>query len=162
MTADGTAAHERRLLHEYVRKGKLMQLATTSPLGAPWLAHCWYAADERLNLLFMSRARRRHSLEITANPRVAGGIIATDLDGLGQKVRGVIFEGTAEEVGDGELEQAFRTYRDRWPQVEGMASVEMLRAQGEENRLWQVMPTSFVLFDEVNFPTEPRREIGNW
>ena len=94
---------ERPLLRNYVSDGKLMQLATISASGAPWLTHCWYAADSELNLIFMSKADRRHSTDIRGNERVAGGIIAITLDGLGQKVRGVSFEGTAEQVDEGQL-----------------------------------------------------------
>jgi uncharacterized protein YhbP (UPF0306 family) len=162
MTDEEMADRERRLLRQYVEQGKLMQVATTSDHGSPWLAHCWYAADSNLSLVFMSRTARRHSLEIRNDPRVAGGIVSMDLQGLGQKVRGVIFEGAAEELVDGRADEAYDTYRSRWPQVETLAPLEALRGTDAANRLWRITPSSFILFDEVNFPSEPRRTITEW
>jgi uncharacterized protein YhbP (UPF0306 family) len=154
--------HERALLRSYVSDGKLMQLATISASGAPWLAHCWYATDSDLNLIFMSKADRRHSTNIRDDERVAGGIIAMTLDGLGQKVRGVSFEGTAEQVDEGRLSPAYETYSARWPQVGAMVSVDEISRQATDNRLWRVVPSMYVLFDEVNFPDSPRRELLRW
>jgi uncharacterized protein YhbP (UPF0306 family) len=151
-----------QLLAGYVRKGKLMQVATSTTDGLPWLAHCWYASDASLRLIFLSRADRRHSQHIEENAHVAGGIIAIPLEGLGQKIRGVTFEGTAAMVGDDALDDAYATYCRRWPQVENMISVGDLRTGSTGNRLWCISPTNYVLFDEVNFPTDPRRELTSW
>lgn len=153
---------ERALLHEYVRSGSVVQIATCSVTGEPWMAHCWYASDERLNLIFMSRASRKHSEHIMKNPRVSAGILAVPLEGLGQKVRGVILEGNAELVSERDVEAAYKIYKARWPQVAGMVTPEALRDPAGENRLWKVLPRTYVLFDEQNFPSNPRRELRSW
>lgn len=164
MSVDGykESGQEPQLLREYVKQGMLMQICTVSRDGAPWLAHCWYAADRDLNLIFMSKNGRRHSKEILENGRVAGGIIAIQLEGLGQKVRGVTYEGVAKAVESNDLDTAYSTYSGRWPQVEDMVSIEKIRAGESDNRLWRIEPSVFVLFDEINFPEDPRRELRGW
>jgi uncharacterized protein YhbP (UPF0306 family) len=150
------------LLHEYLREGKLMQIATTDGADSVWLAHCWYAVDDQLRLIFLSREDRVHSQHILRGSGVAGGIIAIDLEGLGQKIRGVTFAGKAELASDDVLDEAYETYSARWPQVQQMVTPNEIRARRTPNRIWRVRPTTYVLFDEVNFPDEPRQEIATW
>jgi uncharacterized protein YhbP (UPF0306 family) len=159
---NGAAKREAELLREYVQAGRLMQLATVSTEGLPWLAHCWYAADSDLKLIFLSRQDRRHSYDIINNGKVAGGIIGIQLEGLGQKVRGVIFEGMAAMVPKDELGSAYAVYSRRWPKVKEMVTLDAIANDQTSNRLWCVRPAGFVLFDEVSFPEEPRRELSEW
>lgn len=155
-------AHESQLLHEYVHRGSAMQVATYSGTGM-WMAHCWYAATEPgLDLIFMSRVSRRHSQDILASPQVSAGILAIDLEGLGQKVSGVVLEGTAGILDGSELEAAYEVYAERWPQVRDMVVAEALGAADRTNALWKITPRTYVLFDEANFPDEPRRELDRW
>lgn len=150
------------LLRAYVRQGSVVQVATSATNGDPWMAHCWYAATDALSLIFMSRIGRRHSKDILSNPRVSCGILAIPLEGLGQKVRGVVLEGSAHMVEAAELPAAYETYRARWPQVEQMAPLDALADPDGENRLWRIEPQTYVLFDEENFPGDPRREMTTW
>jgi hypothetical protein len=53
-----------------------------------------FAYDDELCLYFRSKPSRRHSLEIAANPQVAGNIVKQYE--LGEPVVGLYFEGTAE------------------------------------------------------------------
>jgi uncharacterized protein YhbP (UPF0306 family) len=161
MNADQTPT-EVSLLREYVNSGSIMQIATTSKSGEPWMAHCWFAADDDLNLIFMSRQSRKHSRHIIENDRVSGGILAIPLEGLGQTVRGVTLSGTCEMVRESGITRAYEAYRSRWPQIEQMATAEKLIESGAENRLWRISPSTFVLFDELHFPDDPRRELTSW
>lgn len=162
MTDDESRSDEVALLRDYVRQGSVMQIATTSADGRPWMAHCWYAAADDLSLVFMSRIGRRHSQDILVNARVSCGILAISLEGLGQTVRGVVLEGTASVVDMADLEAAYGVYSSRWPQVLRMVPMEVLADASGENRLWRIDPTAYVLFDEENFPAQPRRELSTW
>jgi len=162
MTDSEKHRNEAALLREYVQGGQLMQIATLASDGGPRVSHCWYAADRELNLVFLSRVGRHHSREILTDKRVAGGIIATPLEGLGQKVRGATFQGTAHQIVPNDLTDAYETYCLRWPQAREMVSLEALTTEATENRLWTVIPTTYVLFDEISFPDEPRRELVAW
>lgn len=59
-----------------------------------------FAYDDNLNLFFRSLPSRRHCQEIAKNPKVAGNIVTQHF--LGQTVRGVYFEGTAQMLPAGE------------------------------------------------------------
>jgi len=72
-----------------------MSLATCAH-NKPWVFEVHFAYDHDLNLYFRSTPDRRHSQEIAANPNVAGNIVTQHH--LGQRVRGVYFEGTAEKL----------------------------------------------------------------
>ena len=79
----------REFLKEYVESGKLMQLATLRSDGSPELCNVWYDPHFGPDLLrFISRHDRNHSVNICTDGRVAGSIIAIQLEALGQKVRG--------------------------------------------------------------------------
>lgn len=161
MDAD-TIPTEASLLRDYVASGLIMQIGTSSKTGDPGMAHCWYAPDDDLNLIFMSRQSRKHSRHILENDRVSGGILAITLEGLGQTVRGVTLSGTCEMVREGGIARAYETYRSRWPQVQQMVTPEQLVESAADNRLWKITPVSFVLFDEEHFPGDPRRELTSW
>jgi uncharacterized protein YhbP (UPF0306 family) len=153
---------ERRLLQQHLLRGALLHLATCSS-DQPWTANCWYAADDDLSLIFLSRTSRRHSTEILANPRVAAGIVDIPaVEGLGQKVQCVTVQGIAEIVPADTLAGAYGVFRSRWPAVGEVASFESVLAQASDFALWRIRPVKFVLFDEVNFPAEPRRELVRW
>jgi uncharacterized protein YhbP (UPF0306 family) len=152
------AGSTRALLREYLRGAKLMQVATVRD-AQPWMANVWFAMDESFRLYFISRGDRRHSKEIRANRWVAGSIVQPPFEGLGQKVRGVTFEGEATELEDDDLVYGYDTYRRRWPQVESSAPLPEIASGKSQTRVYRVVPRLFVLFDEVNYPKDPRQEI---
>lgn len=147
------------LIEEYLRAGKLLHLACSSN-AALWMCHVWYAVGDRPNvLIFTSNKARRHSKEIRHNPIVAGGVVAMDLEGLGQKVRGLSFEGRAEEVIGEAIEKAYDYYAQRWPQVRTMFTSADIQSNLVDMRMYRVELVKAVLFDEVNYPGNPRQEI---
>jgi uncharacterized protein YhbP (UPF0306 family) len=149
----------RTLVADYVRSGKLLQLATSAN-NLLWLCHVWYASTEAGDeLFFTSNKARRHSQEIRHNPVVAGGVVATELEGLGQKVRGLCFEGRAYETQGNEMERAYRFYADKWPQVESMFRAREIASGAVDMRMYRIQLVRAVLFDEVNFPNSPRQEV---
>lgn len=157
MSADAAS-----LLREHLNNGKLMQLTTVSSIGEPWLCHVWYAVEKNLDLVFTSRATRRHSREIRENGRVAGGIVPFVPDGLGAKVQGVTFEGLAVETAGDDTGAAYQIYVARWPHFEWMVSVDEILSTSGESRLYRVKPSKYVIFDEISFPDDPRQELVRW
>jgi uncharacterized protein YhbP (UPF0306 family) len=127
--------------------------------GQPWLTHVWYAVDDNLDIYFVSNAAQRHSSEIRSNSRVAAGVIAIELEGPGQKVRGISLEGDAEEIGARSLPHAFRVYSRRWPQVSKIATQAEFVKHATKMRFYRIRPKRIILFDQVNFPDSPQREL---
>jgi uncharacterized protein YhbP (UPF0306 family) len=82
-----------KTIREYLPGVIHMSLATSHD-NKPWVCEVHFAYDDELNLYFMSKSTRRHSEEIAENPNVAGNIVRQHA--VGEKPRGVYFEGKAE------------------------------------------------------------------
>lgn len=147
----------RELIEEYISEAKLMQIATSKD-NKPWVATVWFVSDESLNLYFLSRESRRHSLELKQNQNVAGTIVIPHIIGSGQKVRGVQFEGIAERCNEAEIEKIHKIYMEKFPTAESVqkGTTQNLNATA---KFYTVHPKLMILFDEVNFPNQPRREL---
>lgn len=143
----------------YLAEGRVLHLATVSN-GIPWMCHVWYAIGPHKNsVVFTSNTARRHSNEIRACPNVAGGVVAIPLDGLGQRVQGLSFEGQAlETTGDGIL-AAYEAYALRWPRIRDMFSAREIESGASAMRIYVIRMSRIVLFDEVNYPAQPRQEL---
>src|SRR5690349_550170 len=113
-------ADERDLLEAYVLAGKLMQVASLETDGSPRVCNVWYDPHFAPDLLrFISRHDRLHSANIRRDGRVAGGVIAITLEGLGQVARGVTFQGLARELPTTGVDGKARDFIRRWPRAEG-------------------------------------------
>ncbi len=151
---------ERELLEQYVSSGKLMQLATLASDGNPTLCHVWYRVDfSPDNLYFISRDDRQHSINIRSHPAIAGGIVTVSLDQLGQPVRGVTFSGQARELPTEGIDQQIAAFIERWPLAADAIDATRLERRETSVRLYEISIDSWVLFDEHNFPAEPRRQV---
>ena len=152
--------NERALLEHYVQAGKLMQLASLNSDGSPAVCNVWYDAHFAPDVLrFISRYNRQRSQNIRIDGRVAGSIIAVPLEGLGQTVRGATFTGVARELPTCGIDREVAAFVARWPRAEAALHPEKL-AHGEiPTRLYEVTVAEWVLFDEANFPEQPRRII---
>ena len=145
----------KNLLSDYVNQKYMMQLATVSN-GQPWSCIVYYVTDDELNLYWASIPSRRHSQEIKDCDSVSISIAVKHEKG--QKVVGIQAEGTARVVENhDEIKPIAKKYasefgRDgQWP--------EDFSALKTEHRLYKFTPKKLVLFDEQNFPHDPRQEI---
>lgn len=88
-----------------------MSLATSNN-DKPWISELHFAYDKKLNFYFRSLPTRRHSLEITINPNVAGNVIKQHK--LDEPLIGVYFEGKARVLnGTVEKRKAFECMKAR-------------------------------------------------
>lgn len=150
----------RNTLENYVRHGKVMQLATVREDGSPWLCHVWYAPRFEPDFLyFTSRPTRNHSQHIASRPSVAGAILAMDLKELGQPVQGVVFTGVASLLKGRDLEEGRTTFVDRWRHAEDALPVEGLKQGTVPNALYRVDVKQWVLHDEINHASGPRQVL---
>jgi uncharacterized protein YhbP (UPF0306 family) len=154
------SARPRDLLEEYVAAGKVMQLATLDPDGAPVVCHLWYAHGFRPDRLwFISRPARAHCVNLRRDPRVAGTILAIELDAVGQAVRGVSFTGSARELPTTGVEEQIRAYAGRWPTAANAIDPARLAAGHTHHRIYQIDVTGWVLYDEEHFRSQPRQPV---
>lgn len=150
----------RLLLETYVRTGKAMQLATLDADGAPYVSNLWFAsAFNPDRLYFISRPHRQHCLNIRERGRVAGAVLAIELEDLGQRVRGVTFTGTAVELPTTGIEAPIDAYLGRWPMAAGAIDAARLAAGETHHRLYEIIVTGWILYDEENFRGDPRQPV---
>lgn len=145
------------LINDYLKEAKLLQIATAID-NKPWVASVWYASDDKNNLYFESRRTRRHSVEIKANASVAGTIVMPHTEGRGQKVRGIQFSGQASEVQPDDMNRVKTLYRTKYPLTPDTPIKDLIDPSGVAT-FYIIKPDLIVLFDEINFPDNPRQEF---
>ena len=148
----------RKVIGEYLKEAKLMCLATAKDYK-PWACTVWYVHDEDWNLYFISQKARRHSIELKENQNVAGTIVLPHVKGSGEKVRGLQFEGTARACKLTELMKAHKLYISKYELAEDIPKLELLKLSLSYT-YYKITPSVIVLFDEINFPDEPRQELA--
>lgn len=146
----------KKLIQDYLKEAKMMQLATVGKDGKPWVCNVWFAADKDLNVYWFSSVTRRHSEEIMQNPHVAAAICLpqTPTD----KPRGLQLEGTAELLTKpADVAKAMKNYVGR---VFNLKQVKDFMAHLDRpHRFYRIKVDNFVLFDAVNYPENPRQEL---
>ena len=68
------------------------------------------------------------------------------------------FDGNARELG-AEARSELESFLRRWPNVRDAISVERVARNETPSRIYEIDVTSWVLFDEENFPDAPRQSI---
>lgn len=134
----------------------MMQLATVAN-GQPWCCTVYFVTDDDYNLYWASLPTRRHSQEVKNHPQVAVAIPVKFIKG--ETVAGIQIEGTAEELTPSpEIRAITERYAAKFNR--DAAWVEDCVSGQTAHRLYKLTPTSYVLFDESNFPDNPRREAS--
>jgi len=148
------------LIREYLSKGALMQAATAKD-DQPWVCNVWYSYDEDLNFYFISSNYRRHSSEIRGNEKVACAIVHPIYKEAGgaEANRGITLEGTAEELNIIKSGKAFDNFMKRWPKAKKYVTKKDLIRNLTKVRFYKIIPKIIVLFDEENYPDDPRCEF---
>jgi general stress protein 26 len=85
-------------------------LATVNPAGAPWASPVWFAHDDYVDSLWLSRPDAGHSQNIAANPQI---VIVIDSRTTIDTGRGICLEANAGEVTDeAEIERMMKTFSE--------------------------------------------------
>ncbi|MBI4177353.1 MAG: pyridoxamine 5'-phosphate oxidase family protein [Candidatus Aenigmarchaeota archaeon] len=140
----------------YMESVKIMTLAT-SDKSIPWASVLFYAFDKQFNIYFLSRHFRRHSIEISKNPRVAGTIVKPQ-GTFNAPNTGIQFEGSAKMLDGKELEFAYKIFMDRYPSAKKTAASAGVLGAGEV-RMYKIKPHRLILQDQKRFPKEQRATV---
>lgn len=134
----------------------MMQVATKSD-DQPWICTVYYVVDDKLNLYWLSLPSRRHSREIVAHKKVAAAIPVKFVNG--EKVVGIQVQGNAEELESSiEHKAVVELYADKFNRSKEW--VNDFCNNETDHKLYKITPNQFVLFDEVNFPSQSRQEYN--
>jgi uncharacterized protein YhbP (UPF0306 family) len=145
----------KKLILDYMNEAKLMQVVT-SKSRQPWACSVYFAFDNKLNLYWISTPTRRHSIEIRDNDKVAGTIVLPHIPG--DKVRGIQFEGRAEELTNKELARVAMSHYAKRYNLD-RERVKAILENRDGHLPYKITPRLIVLFDEVNFPKNSRQEF---
>ncbi len=141
------------LIRDYLPQGRMMQVATVAE-GQPWICTVYYVEDDELNLYWLSLPTRRHSQEIAQHDRVA---IAVPIK-FDKPVVGIQAEGRARAITDkAVIASVMKRYVERYNS--GKQFYDNFVAGQNQHVLFKFTPHRFVLFDEVNFPDNGRKEV---
>ncbi len=141
-------------IREHLQVGRMMQLATVCG-DQPWCCTVYFVADEDLNLYWISSPERRHSQELHQHEKIAAAIPIKYTPG--EQVIGIQVEGGGHLVENPtEIKEAIRLYADRYQRGEDWYNDFI--AGKNNHKLYRLKPRLFVLFDEVAFPNDPRKE----
>lgn len=143
----------KKLIEEYLSEATLMQVVTSKG-KQPWACSVYFAFDKDFNLYWISTPSRRHSLELENNPKVAGTIVLPHT--FGDPVRGIQFQGTAKHLGKLQSAKALKYYMKRFGMP--LKRVKDILEKRDKHICYMIKPNLIVLFDEVNFPDNPRQE----
>ncbi len=146
----------KKLIEEYLKEAKLMQLAT-SVNNQPWICNVWFAADKDLNIYWFSSTTRRHSKEVIKNKKVAAAMALphTPKD----SPRGLQLQGTAKMLtAQKEIDKAISVYAGRIFSRETIK--DLMQNPQKPHKFYMIKPTQFVLFDSLNFGDEWRQEYN--
>ncbi|HSN76423.1 MAG TPA: pyridoxamine 5'-phosphate oxidase family protein [Anaerolineae bacterium] len=138
-------------IHAFLAAHNTMTLATVDVDGVPQAAAVFYAADEALNLIFVSSPNSRHSVNLARQPLVAATIHSDNQ--AWQTIQGVQVEGTAHMVdGAAELVRAVQVYVRRFEFLRGLldgaaSGPAVLRGPVASSRFYVLRPVRIRLID---------------
>jgi uncharacterized protein YhbP (UPF0306 family) len=140
------------LIRKYLNQSRMMQVATVEG-DQPWICTVYYVHDGGLNLYWLSLPTRRHSQEIEKHNKIA---LAVPIK-FDHPVIGIQAEGKAEVVKEKEeVAKTMEFYVAKYGL--GEKFYDNFIAGKNEHCLYRFTPLNFVLFDEVTFKSNTRKE----
>jgi nitroimidazol reductase NimA-like FMN-containing flavoprotein (pyridoxamine 5'-phosphate oxidase superfamily) len=143
------------LIRQYINQVNILQLATSKD-DQPWIVTVYFYADENHNIYWNSRPNRRHSQDIESNPNVAAILLIHENTASEDWVIGLTISGQAKIIEnlDDKLSEVYISKLLKDPDLPAKIK------NGTDPAKWyRLKPSSLVLFDTKDFPTDPRQEV---
>lgn len=149
-----------QLIQQYLEQVNIMQLATSVD-NQPWACTIHYYTDSDFNLYWISTLAREHSKHISQNPNVAAAILVHENTPEEPYVIGISVAGTAELIGEKVDEQIGAGYVKK--HGKDSSFLPDIASGKNPHKFYRLKPSRIILFDNKNFPDDPRKEwsIGN-
>jgi len=143
------------IVRRYLEQVTVMQLATSAN-DQPWVCNVHYYCDQKLDIFWVSTTSRRHSQEISKNPKVGATVLAHVNTPAKNYVVGISIAGVAELIGEQVDEQVGVGYVTKHNKDDSfLADI----ASGKNpHKFYRLRPSQIVLFDSKHFPDNPRQE----
>ncbi|MGC2780975.1 MAG: pyridoxamine 5'-phosphate oxidase family protein [Bradyrhizobium sp.] len=133
------------MVKPYLDDVELMVIAS-SLNGQPWCTTVYFAYDEDLNIYFMSRMARRHSMELAENAK-ASVALASQKYHWGDSSKGLQAEGRCEALADAKIAHALDVYVRRFPRVASVFDLEEIKRGHASETVWQFTPQMIKVYD---------------
>ena len=145
----------KKTLHKYLKKARVMQLATSAD-NKPWVCNIHFYSDDNFNFYWISTLARRHSQDIEKNPSVAATIKVHEDTPEEPYVIGLSVEGKAELMTEKEAKKIAHHYKEKLDKPQNL--IDDIFAGRNPHKFYRLQAEKFVLFDPKNFPDNPRQE----
>ena len=119
-------------LRKFLRGISVMSLATVDDEGEPHAINAYFAADEDLNLFFVSHPQSAHSLHVRARPQVAVTVFAPVK--MWQQVRGVQIHGECLRIEQDEWDQVWSVFLKKFPHM------MTIKQHVSDSQFYRIMP----------------------
>ncbi len=143
------------LVKKYLPTVNIMQLAT-SKNDQPWACTVHFYSDEDCNLYWLSSENRRHSREVKDNDKVAAAIVVHENTPEENYVIGISVEGVAEFLDSNISDKDWRGVVKKLGHRQEL--IQEIRDGKNKHKFYRIKPTNIVLFDNKDFPDNPRQE----
>jgi uncharacterized protein YhbP (UPF0306 family) len=128
-----------------------MQLSTVVD-SQPWICTVYFVIDNDFNIYWTYAKNRRHSKEIISQNNAAIAIVKDT-----ERKQGMQITGKAFMISEEDVKRDNRLYIDKFgDKPKRLADVQANTTEGQA--YWVFMPDIISLWDEVNFPNQPKQE----
>lgn len=146
----------KELIAEYLKEPRVMQLATVRD-NKPWVCNLHYYVDSSLNFYWISTQTRRHSKDIEQNPCTAVAITVHEDTPEENYIVGITAEGEARLLSEERIKVVGLEYVQKLEKSSTL--LEDILTAKNPHKFYVLKPTKIVLFDNKNFPDNPRQEL---
>lgn len=143
------------LLADYLNSQRIIQLASCRD-DKPYVISLHFCVAEDGSLYWLSTRERRHSQELEANPNACAVIKVHEDTPQEQWIIGLSIEGTVEYVGEDPGEEVTQAYKSRLDVSE--QTMNDIRSGTNPHKFYKLTPTTYTVFDNKNFPDQPKQE----
>ncbi len=141
----------KKLLIRYLQEKKDMQIATMSD-SMPRICSVYFVHDDDLNLYWTSNRSRQHSQDILTNSVAAVTVVRDS-----ERKQALHSRGHAFEVSDDDLDRVHALYQRKYG-LNDFDIIDMKKHTSEGRSYWVFRPNDITLWDEMNFPSEPKQQ----
>lgn len=144
------------IINNYLTNTRVLQLAT-SRNNQPYCINLHFYSDLKMNLYFSSGANKRHSSEIATNNRVCAAIHAHEDSQSEPWVAGISIEGKCTIATTEEIEKIADEYCKKLGKDRSLIEKTLDTNSGVS--MYKVTPSEITIFDNKNFPNNPRETL---
>jgi uncharacterized protein YhbP (UPF0306 family) len=144
------------IVKELINKANVMQMATSID-NKPWVCNLHFYADSENNLYWISTEARLHSEHIKANPNTAATILIHENTSQENYVIGLSISGESELLGSEVAESIAQGYINKLGRDQQL--LKDIKSGQNPHKFYKMKPSKIILFDNKDFPDNPRIEL---